>query len=410
MRILVLNQFFPPDLAPTGRMAADLAEDLAAAGHEVTAVASRGGYLGGARLPRRERRRGVEVVRLPATTFGKGTLLRRALDYASFLASASLALAALPRHDVVVALTTPPLVAAAALPARALRGSRLVCWVQDLYPDVAVAFGALRAGSPAARAMRAVSRAVLRRADRVVALGEAMRERCLAAGAAPERTVVLPNWADPEEIRPAPHARNPLRAALAPGAETLVLYSGNLGRAHDLETPLAAARLLRDRRDVAFLFVGDGARRAEVERAARELPNVRLEPYRPREELADSLSAGDVHLVTLAPGLLGRIEPSKAYAAMAAGRPAVYVGPPGSEVARTLLAEGCGVAVPSGDAEGLARAVAHLASDPARRAAMGERGRRAVEERLGRAAATARFRALLEELAPPARAAHLRSA
>jgi glycosyltransferase involved in cell wall biosynthesis len=145
-----------------------------------------------------------------------------------------------------------------------------------------------------------------------------------------------------------------------------------------------------------------------VERAARDLPNVRLSPYRPREVLAAALSAGDLHLVTLAPELLGLVEPSKAYAAMAAGRPAIYVGPPGSEVAGTLSAEGCGVAVANGDAAGLARAVADLAGDPARRAEMGSRGRRAIEARLGRAAATARFRALLEALAPSPGAAHLR--
>lgn len=410
MKVLLLNQFFLPDLSASARIAADLAEDLAAAGHEVTAVASRGSYLGGGRLPRRERHRGVEIVRLPATSLGKGTLVRRALDYGTFQAAAALALARLPRQDVVVALTTPPLAGAAALPVRALRGSRLVSWVQDLYPEVAVAMGVLAPGSAAARAMAAVSRALLARSDRVVALGEAMRERCLAAGAAPERTVVLPNWADPAEIRPVPHAENPLRAELAAGAETLVLYSGNMGRAHDLATPLAAARLLRDRPGMTFLFVGDGARRGEVERAARELPNVRLSPYRPREALAASLSAGDLHLVTLAPELEGLVEPSKAYAAMAAGRPAVYVGPAGSEVARTLSVEGCGVAIANGDAAGLARALADLAGDPARRAEMGSRGRRATEERLGRAAATARFRALLEDLAPPSGAARLRPA
>jgi glycosyltransferase involved in cell wall biosynthesis len=282
--------------------------------------------------------------------------------------------------------------------------------VQDLYPEVAVALGALAARSAGARAMAALSRALLARSDRVVVLGEAMRERCIAAGAAPERTVVLPNWADPAEIRPVLHLENPLRRELAGEAATLVLYSGNLGRAHDLETPLAAARLLRERRDLAFLFAGDGARRGEVERAARELPGVRLAPYRPRASLSDALSAGDVHLVTLAPGLAGLVEPSKAYAAMAVGRPALYVGPEGSEVARTILAEGCGVAVANGDADGLARALAGLAADPDRRAAMGARGRRAVEERLGRAAATARFRALLEALAPAAGAGHLRPA
>jgi glycosyltransferase involved in cell wall biosynthesis len=247
-----------------------------------------------------------------------------------------------------------------------------------------------------------VSRAVLRRADRVVALGESMRERCLAGGAAPDRTVVIPNWADPAAVRPIPHPENPLRAKLAAGAATLVMYSGNMGRGHDLATLLEAARLLRDRKDVAFLFVGDGAKRAQVEAAARALPNLRLAPYQPRERLAESLSAGDVHLVALDRELEGLVEPSKLYGIMAAGRPALFVGPPGSEVARTIAREGCGRVVPNGDAAGLAAAIREMAADEGMRAAVGRRARQALAERYSRRAATAAFLRLLEGLAGPA--------
>jgi len=404
LKVLLLNQFFHPDLAATAQLATDLAEDLAAAGDEVTAVASRGTYLGGGRLPRRASHRGVEIVRVAATSLGKRSLLHRALDYGTFYASAALALARLPRHDAVVAMTTPPLIAAAGLLARALKGTRLVYWVQDLYPDVAVAFGALGARSVATRFMEATSRAVLRRADRVVALGEAMRARCIAAGAAPGRTVVLPNWSDPGAVRPVPHGENPLRSALAGDAAFLVMYSGNIGRGHDVETLLGAARALRSRRDVAFAFVGDGARRADVERAASELPNVRLAPYQPRERLAESLSAADVHLVSLAPELEGLVEPSKFYGVLAAGRPAVFVGPARSEVACTIAREGCGRVVSNGDVDGLVAALAGLAGDPAARDAMGIRAREALVGRYARQIATGRFRSVLAEACEAPRA------
>ncbi len=398
MKLLLLNQFFHPDLSATAQIATDLAEDLAASGIEVTALAARGSYLGGARLPARDQHRGVAIRRLWATSLGKRTLLHRGLDYASFYASAALALATLPRQDVVVALTTPPLIAAAGLLARTLRGNRLVYWVQDLYPEVAVAFGVMWPGSPAARLMRAVSRAVLSRADAVVALGEAMRERCVAAGARPERTAVIPNWSDGSAVCPVPHEENPLRPELARGASCLVMYSGNMGRGHDLGTLLDAARRLRHRSDVTFLFQGDGARRAEVERVAAELPNLRLGPYQPREKLAASLSAGDLHLVSLDPPLGGLIEPSKLYGIMAAGRPALFVGPAESEAARTVEREGCGAAFRNGDVEGLAAAIAALADDPARREAMGRRARDALLLRYDRRVATARFRELVRTL------------
>lgn len=398
MKVLLLNQFFPPDLAPTGQMAAELAEDLVASGIEVTALASRGRYLGGRVLTRRERFRGIDVVRVAATSLGKRTLLHRAVDYASFYLTASAALATLPRHDVVIALTTPPLIAATGLLARLLKRSRLVYWIQDLYPEVAVAFGALRPRSAAARSMAAVSRAVLRRADRVVALGEAMRARCIAAGARAERTVVIPNWADAAAVTPVAHAENPLRRDLADGARAVVMYSGNMGRAHDMATLVEAARLLADRRDVRFVFAGDGVRRAEVESAASKLPNVRLSAYQARERLSESLSAGDLHLVSLAAEVEGLLEPSKVYGIMAAGRPALYVGPPGSEVARTIAAERCGAVFPNGDASGLARRIRELVDDAAGRSELGARGRAALEERYSRSVTTGRWIQLLREL------------
>jgi len=401
MKVLLLNQFFHPDHSATAQIETDLALDLAAAGIEVTALAARGSYLGGDTLPARETWRGIEIHRLAATSLGKRTLAHRALDYGSFYVSATLELARLPRHDAVVALTTPPLIAAAGLVAKTFKRSRLVYWVQDLYPEVAVAFGALSPRSAATRAMQATSRQVLRASDRVVVLGEAMRDRAVEGGATPERVAVIPNWADGEAVKPLPHAENPLRAELAGGASCLVMYSGNIGRGHDVETLVGAARLLRDRADVSFLFLGEGAKRLELQLAARDLPNVRFGPYQPRERLAASLSAADLHLVSLSPGLVGLLEPSKLYGIMAAGRPALFVGPAATEVARTIEREGCGCVVANGDARGLADAITSLAGDAPTRDHMGRRGREALVARYDRRLATARFRDLLLGLAHP---------
>jgi glycosyltransferase involved in cell wall biosynthesis len=398
MRVLLLNQFFYPDLAAAAQIATDLAADLVAGGFEVTALASRGNYLGGKKLAAHDLHRGVEIVRLPAASFGKRTLFHRAMDYASFYAAAASRLVTLPKHDVLIALTTPPLIAATGLVAKALKGTRLVYWVQDLYPDVAVAFEVLRLGSLAARTMAAASRMVMRRADAVVALGEEMRDRCIGAGARPERTVVIPNWSDPFVVRPVAPDANGLRQQLANGAHTVVMYSGNIGRGHDIATLISAVRLLRDLREISFVFIGDGASRRELEVASRELPNLRLAPYQARAKLSESLSAGDLHLISLLPEVEGLIEPSKLYGIMAAGRPALFVGPPGSEVARTIEREHCGRVFRNGDAEGLAAAIRDLAVDPVEREAMGRRARAALEQRYSRSVATARFRELLLSL------------
>lgn len=398
MNVLLLNQFFHPDISATSQIATELAEDLASGGVGVTVVAGRGSYLGGQRLEPDAEHKGVHIVRVATTSFGKRSLVHRGLDYASFYITAGAALARLPRHDVVVAMTTPPLIAASAAGATAMKRSRLVYWVQDLYPEVAVAFGALPERGLATRAMRAASRVVMRRSDRIVVLGERMGERCVLAGANPEKIVVIPNWADGTVLRPVEPGDNGLRAQLARSARFVVMYSGNMGLAHDISTLLDAARLLRGRTDIAFVFVGDGAKRRDVEAAAGSLPNVRLEPYQPRERLSESLSAGDLHLIGLAPGVDGLIEPSKLYGIMAVGRPALFVGPECSEVARTISRHDCGRVVRNGDAAGLASAIVELADSPGQRRQMGLRGRDALEASYTRSVATRRFRDALESL------------
>ena len=397
MKILLLNQFFPPDLAPTGQMAADLAEDLVAAGHSVTVVASRGNYTGGDRHQSRSSWRGIEVVRVPATSLGKRTLAHRALDYGSFYASAGWVLRRLPPPDVIVALTTPPLIAATGLGARH-QGTKLVYWVQDLYPEIAVAFGAIGSSAVHTRTMASISNRVMKAAAQVVVLGEAMKEKAVNAGARSDRVSVIPNWADGNVVRSIPHESNPLRDDLARGAPFVVLYSGNIGRAHDVSTLVGAARKLAGRADIAFVFQGEGNKRAELELGTRGLPNVRFAPYQLRERLAESLSAADVHLITLSPSVLGLLEPSKLYGIMAAGRPALYVGPDRLEVARTISTEHIGACVGNGDVDELVEAITRRAADPSLCRDEGTRARQAFEREYARSLRTAQFARLLEAL------------
>ena len=326
MRVLLLNQVFHPDVAATGQLAADLAEDLVAAGHEVTVVTGRGAYAGGERWPARERWRGIEIERVRATSLGKGTLVRRAVDAATFYLAAAWRLLAGPRPDVILAMSTPPLVASAAALARRLRGVPFVYWVQDVYPDLAVAFGVLRPGGLACRLLEAASRFTTASADAVVVLGDAMARRLEAKGVPASRLRVVPNWADGAAVVPLEAAANPFLRDHGLQGQRVVLYSGNMGRAHDVGTLLQLARSMPDRAGVTFLFIGDGHLRGEVEAASRELPNVRLLPYQRRDDLSRSLSAGDVHLVTQRPETLGLLEPSKFYGALAVGRPVLFLG------------------------------------------------------------------------------------
>ena len=388
MRVIILNQFFHPDHSATSQFMTDLAESLVERGVEVTALAGRGRYNGGESLPPREVYRGVRVERAWATSFGKGNLIGRLADYLSFYLGATWKLLRLPRHDIVMALTTPPLIAFVALVVCRLRGMRVVSLVQDVYPDVAVRLGALNRRNPATRALDWLGRLTLRNSDRVVVVGECMRERLVAkvgGGFAP-RVRVIHNWADGREIRPLNGEKNPFAEELDAEGKFVLLFSGNLGRVNEFKTVLDAALALRDRPEILFLFVGEGVRKREVsEFAARHgLSNIRLLPYQPRESLRYSLGAAGAALVTLAEGLAGLSVPSKTYACMASGLPVLFVGDARSSIARIVEENNCGEVVAPGDHAGLARVLRDWAKNGAKAAAAGRAARAAFEQHFDR--------------------------
>jgi len=400
MRVVLLNQYYAPDGSSTAQLLADLGGGLAAQGHDVVAVCSDRSYADPRRrYARRETIDGVRVLRARTTGYGRGSVGGRVLDYASFLLGAVGTLLFRTRPDVVVSLSTPPLIAGLGWLLARLRGARAIYWVMDVYPDVAFALGVLRPGSAAGWAFRALSRFVLRRSDRVVALGETMGARLEAFAGRP--VDVVHNWADGEAIRPVSLADHALRREWGWSGRFVVLYSGNMGLAHDFATVLDAAALLREREEILFAFVGGGPRRAEVEAEVRrrELSNVEIRPYVERARLGQSLTAPDVHLVTLREEMPGLLVPSKIYGILAAGRPALYVGPDAGEIAEILREGDCGRRVALGDARGLADAVLAYATEPARAERDGRRARELFERRFTSRHGLAAFRRVLDAVA-----------
>jgi len=398
VRIILLNQYFAPDEAATAQLLADLGQGLAAAGHEVVAVCSGRSYNDPRRrYPPAERLGGVALRRVRTTGFGRASAAGRLIDYLTFLGGAILALLRERRPDVVISLSTPPLVAFAGLLVARRRAARSIYWVMDVYPELAFRLGVLRPGSPAGRLLSRIARSTLRGSDAVVALGESMAERLAAAGA--RSVTTIHNWADGEAIRPRPAEGHPQREAWGWERRFVVLYSGNMGLAHEFETVLEAAELLRGTEAVRIAFVGGGPRRAEVEREVRRrgLTNVEFRPYVEREQLGLSLTAGDVHLLTLRDGMPGLLVPSKIYGILAAGRPTVYVGPETGEIADIIRAGRCGTRVAAGDARGLARAIERYARDAALREEEGRRARRLFEDRFDRPRALHAFLRLIQE-------------
>jgi glycosyltransferase involved in cell wall biosynthesis len=400
-RLLFVNRFFHPDHSATSQLLSDLAFALAETGFDVEVITSRQRYDNpAAQLPASETVRGVRVHRVWTTRLGRQHLLPRALDYLTFYAAATLHLAARADRDtIIIAETDPPLMSVPAALAARLRRADLVNWIQDLFPEVAEALRVPGVPwiAPVLKRLRNLS---LRMARTNVVLGESMAERLRQAGVAPEKVKVIPNWSL-SESEPLPiGAPNPSRTEWGLDGKFVVGYSGNLGRAHDFETILDAAYRLRDRDDIRFLFVGDGAQRGRVEQRAAELglSNIVFRPYQPLERLALSLAVPDVHLVSLKPEMEGLIVPSKLYAVLAAGRGVLYLGDTKGEIARLVTKEGCGMAFGTRDGERLAGAIGGLAKDRSHLVELGTQARALWETQFRRQDALGAWREALFRL------------
>jgi glycosyltransferase involved in cell wall biosynthesis len=398
LRIVLLNQYYAPDEAATSQLLADLGAGLAAAGHEVTAVCGRRAYADPSlRYASAGMIDGVDVRRVRTTGFGRRSSVGRLADYLTFMAGACLRLLTVRKPDLVISLSTPPMVSALGWLCARLRRAGSLYWVMDVYPDLAFELGALAPRSPAGRLFSAITLMTLRRSDAVVALGEAMAGRLGAAGA--RRLATIHNWADEEAMPPEECGEGELRSSSGWRDRFVVMYSGNMGLAHEFDTVLEAAAILRKRPEVLFVFVGDGPRRREVEeRAARlRLENVLFKPYMPRERLCASLRAGDIHLITLRGGMAGLLVPSKIYGILAAGRPTLYVGPKEGEIGDIIESGRCGVRVDIGGAEAVAEEVLRYMDDDGLRREHGRRARELFEKRFTKKHGLDAFKRLIEE-------------
>jgi len=274
-------------------------------------------------------------------------------------------------------------------------GCRLIVYLQDIYPDVAVATGTVR-NRWSIRLLRRCLFAVYRRADRVIVLGEDMRAILTEGGVPDDRITTVPNWADTRRIYPV-RQDNAFRRNEALDGQFVVMYSGNMGLCQNLDSILEAARLLRDRSDIQFVFVGDGVSRDRLESRARDLANVRFRPYQPQSQLAHSLSAADLHLVPLDARVTGCLVPSKLYGILAAGVASLVVADDRCEVSRVIRESETGKIVAPDNPEQLAKMIAWCAANRSVLKQMGDRARLLAERDYDRKTATGRFGQLLED-------------
>lgn len=388
---VIFSQVYVPDPASVGQHLHDVAAEMARRGHRVIAYVSGRGYDDATvRYPRREVRDGVEIRRIPLASFGKKSIPRRVAGTASFMGQVFLRGLFSSRPDALLVSTSPPMIGFIGRLVTWLRSFKgripMTYWAMDLNPDQLIAMGKLRETDTAAKFLEHNNRRILHRSDLVVALDRFMADRLRPRTPnLDDKLLVIPPWPHEEHVEPVPHDANPFRKEHGLEGKFVVMYSGNHSPANPLDTLLEAAKRLKDDDRFRFLFVGGGVQKRDVEHFVKthDLTNALCLPYQPIESLKYSLSAADVHVVSLGGDMVGIIHPCKVYGSMAVARPVLFFGPKPSHVSDLLDEHGIGRHVDHGDVDGAVATLKELAAlRPEERQRMGDTARRVLTETL----------------------------
>jgi colanic acid biosynthesis glycosyl transferase WcaI len=386
LKVLLVNQYFPPDASATAAIFESVLGAFAEAGHDTTVLCGRPSYRPSQRMPWRPLAREtigrMRVERVGSTAFELSRIACRLANYASFLALASGRVLVGKRPDIVIAGSDPPL--AVIVAHLAARGRPVVYYLQDLHPAAAVVAGWIKPG-PLASIWAGAHAWALRRCSQVICVGERMAARVADEGVDPERITVVPNGAPPPGKADDPELVRRLRAE----ASFVIVHAGNIGIAGAWETIVGASKLASD--DVKFVLVGSGALRGYALEQG-----LRVEPFSPN--VANVMAAGDLQLVTQRRGMDGLVVPSKLYTVLAHGRPVFAVVPETSEVASLVERHGCGVVADPDDPTDVAEKLERLRADPEALATMSLRAQEVGREYL-RPAVYRPIVRLVEELA-----------
>ena len=376
--ILFINRVYPPERGATGTMLRSLAHGLAQNGRNVTVLTT-----GPKTLWERDGTipvRRIKASQNPGTRWGYGIIWLRLLLAALRMQSH------FGRFDYVVTLTDPPMLAAAGNMIRRFKKAEHIHWCQDTYPDLLPALG-IQGTNVIQNRLHNLSRQAMNKCRHVVAIGHCMASHLAQTGVEASRLTIIPNWPDPEifENETAPEdipqwdAGLPLLRDNSPRFR--ILYAGTLGKAHPVRPLIEAIEILAPHKDIEFVFVGNGPghRRLAHERDKKGLQNIQFLPWQPPHSLHAILHSADIHLISQKSATAGLLVPSKIYAALASGRPCIYIGPRDTEICSLLEDFQAGCTVPPGNGRALAAAIAYYrdnaqdwfaARDGAKRASM----------------------------------------
>lgn len=405
INVLILTNYFPPEIGGAAHLFYELAESLYQRGHRVTVVTGFPRYNVKERpkqyrgkLLMWEEMNGIHILRLWTPTIPRTSLILRGLEH--FLVPAIFFWGGLFARQVgVVLIYSPPLpLGLTAYILSRIRRLPFVVNVQDLFPKEAVMLGILK-NKVMIRLFESIEQFIYHKADYITVHSPGNRDHVIAHGGHPERTEVVHNWVDVKRIRPLPR-ENAFRHEYGLSGRFVVSYAGTMGWCQDMRVIIEAAYLLRDYQDIVFLMVGDGPDKARTEEHARRLglTNVVFLPMQPWSKYPEVLAASDVSMINLNKNLTTPVVPSKLLNIMAAGRPVVASLPLNGDAPKIIAEAGCGICVEAGDAHGLAQAILTLYQDPNLAKEMGERGRRYAEQNFSRESCVTKYEEIFRKV------------
>jgi colanic acid biosynthesis glycosyl transferase WcaI len=341
MGVLIISQAFWPDTASVAQHMTDLAKEILASGHPVDVLSSRNDYeQHHIKYPASEMHEGIRIQRIANTGFGKKRVIGRLTDFFTFNFLLFFRLLGIRKNNyqLVLCTTSPPLVAYIALRLSKQKKIPFCYWTMDLQPELSIASGLIRKGSPSAHFLTRMGNYIIRHSDCRITLDKYMKEHLVERGAEEKNTHIVPVWPVMEAIYDGARLDNPFRRDNDFGDRIVVMYSGNHSFVHPLDNLLDAALELKNERRLLFVFIGEGVRKKEVTafKLKHGLDNILQLPFQPRSNIHLSLGAGDIQVVIMGEGQVGFTHPNKIYGAMFIGRPILYIGPSPSHISDIL--------------------------------------------------------------------------
>jgi glycosyltransferase involved in cell wall biosynthesis len=401
-KIIFINRFFYPDISATSQILSDLAFSLAQQGYDIKIVTSQMRYdKPECKLAANEIIKDVKIKRIKTTRFGRASLLGRGVDYLSFYISCFIELMLSVNKDtIVVAKTDPPLISVIAALAIFFKRGILINWVQDLFPEVADKLGVHILQGKLGCCIKYLRNISLRIAEKNVVLGFKMKEYICNEGLNSGQVEIIPNWSDISLEDNEKKTSLDLREKWDLRNKFVIGYSGNMGRAHEFDTIIDVADKLKDFNDIRFLFIGDGAKKQYIEERIHnlKLENFIFKDYQPREQLVNSLTVPDIHLISLLPELEGFIVPSKFYGIAAVAKPTLFIGSQTGELSSLLEKHQAGFSVKVGDSDKAVNIIMELYDDSSKVEELGNNAHIAYKNYYTREKATENWQLILDSV------------